>query len=209
VVMWLPVSVPQLSTAIVALLSSRRHAGALAYISGSLGTPIGADLLDFNTVRGLGAPVASVGGAGTFGIFLTGILGVLLAVIFGRAMVRKAARATEKCRPAALNCSQFRTPSALFLAVTVALPVSGQEGVSCSAAKSADCTYATVAGGGEPRPIGGSRCREQQVPSIPILWHLPGSRVEMGEARQIDPRKVPFLGECVFRPPDRRRAADC
>jgi len=93
------VFVPPLSTAIVALLSSRRHAGALAYISGSLGTPIGADLLDFNTVRGLGAPVASVGGAGTFGIFLTGILGVLLAVIFGRAMVRKAARATEKCRP--------------------------------------------------------------------------------------------------------------
>jgi uncharacterized membrane protein len=34
-------------------------------------------------VRGLGAPVASIGGAGTFdGIFLTGILAVLLAGLY-------------------------------------------------------------------------------------------------------------------------------
>jgi len=79
-----PVFVPPLSTAIVALLSSRRYARALAYISGSLGTLFGADLLSLNTMRGLGAPVASVGGAGTFdGIFLTGIPGVLLAAVFG------------------------------------------------------------------------------------------------------------------------------
>jgi hypothetical protein len=39
-------------------------------------------------VSGLGAPVASIGGAGTFdGIFLTGILAVILANLFphGRA----------------------------------------------------------------------------------------------------------------------------
>jgi len=36
-------------------------------------------------VRGLGAPVASIGGAGTFdGIFLTGILAVLLANLYAR-----------------------------------------------------------------------------------------------------------------------------
>jgi len=36
-------------------------------------------------VRGLGAPVASIGGAGTFdGIFLTGILAVLLAGLYAR-----------------------------------------------------------------------------------------------------------------------------
>lgn len=41
---------------------------------------IGADLLNLGAVRGLGAPVASIGGAGTFdGIFVTGILAVLLA----------------------------------------------------------------------------------------------------------------------------------
>jgi uncharacterized membrane protein len=79
----LPVFVPPLTTAAVALVLSRRHPGALAYISGSLGTLIGADLLNLGKVQGLGAPVASIGGAGTFdGIFLTGILGVLLASIF-------------------------------------------------------------------------------------------------------------------------------
>ena len=51
-----------------------------AYISGSLGTLIGADLLNLGKIQGLGAPVASIGGAGTFdGIFLTGIVAVLLA----------------------------------------------------------------------------------------------------------------------------------
>jgi hypothetical protein len=34
-------------------------------------------------VQGLGAPIASIGGAGTFdGVFLTGILAVLLASLF-------------------------------------------------------------------------------------------------------------------------------
>ena len=55
----------------------------LAYIGGSMGTFIGADLLNLDKVQGIGAPVASIGGAGTFdGIFLTGILAVLLASIF-------------------------------------------------------------------------------------------------------------------------------
>ncbi len=80
----LPVFVPPASAAIVALLLSRRYAAPLAYIGGSLGTLIGADLLNLDKVQGLGAPVASIGGAGTFdGIFLTGILAALLASIFG------------------------------------------------------------------------------------------------------------------------------
>ena len=80
----LPVFVPPLSAAAVALLLSRRRAGPLAYICGSFGTLIGADLLNLGKVQGLGAPVASIGGAGTFdGIFLTGILAVLIASIFG------------------------------------------------------------------------------------------------------------------------------
>jgi uncharacterized membrane protein len=75
-----PVFVPSLTTAVVALLLSRRHAAPLAYIGGSLGTLIGADLLNLDKVQGLGAPVASIGGAGTFdGIFLIGILAVLIA----------------------------------------------------------------------------------------------------------------------------------
>jgi uncharacterized membrane protein len=82
----LPVFVPPVSTAVVALLLSRRQAVPLAYIGGSLGTLIGADLLNLDKVQGLGAPVVSTGGAGTFdGIFLTGILAVLLASIFSPA----------------------------------------------------------------------------------------------------------------------------
>jgi uncharacterized membrane protein len=75
-----PILVPTVITAIVALLLSREHAAPLAYISGSLGTLIGADLLNLGNIPGLGAPVASIGGAGTFdGIFLIGILAVLIA----------------------------------------------------------------------------------------------------------------------------------
>jgi uncharacterized membrane protein len=45
-----------------------------------MGTLIGADLLNIGRLGELGAPVASIGGAGTFdGIFLTGIVAVLLA----------------------------------------------------------------------------------------------------------------------------------
>jgi uncharacterized membrane protein len=78
-----PVFFPAIVTAVVALLLSRREAAPLAYIGGSLGTLIGADLTNLDKVRGLGAPVASIGGAGTFdGIFLTGILAVLLAGLY-------------------------------------------------------------------------------------------------------------------------------
>ena len=81
----LPVFVPPASAAIVALLLSRRYAAPLAYIGGSMGTLIGADLLNLDKVQGLGAPVVSIGGAGTFdGIFLTGILAVLLASMFSQ-----------------------------------------------------------------------------------------------------------------------------
>ena len=79
----LPVFVPPISTAVVALVLSRRYAAPLAYIGGSMGTLVGADLLNLDKIQGLDAPVASIGGAGTFdGIFLTGILAVLLASIF-------------------------------------------------------------------------------------------------------------------------------
>jgi uncharacterized membrane protein len=78
-----PVFLPALATAVVALLLSRDNAAPLAYIAGSMGTLIGADLTNLDKVRGLGAPVASIGGAGTFdGIFLTGILAVLLASLY-------------------------------------------------------------------------------------------------------------------------------
>jgi len=75
-----PGLVPPLVAATTALAMSRRSAPALAYVAGSLGTLIGADLLNLGRIQGLGAPIASIGGAGTFdGIFMSGILAVLLA----------------------------------------------------------------------------------------------------------------------------------
>jgi uncharacterized membrane protein len=80
-----PVFVPVVVTAIVAVMLSREDSAPLAYIAGSLGTLIGADLTNLDKVRGLGAPVASIGGSGTFdGIFLTGILAVLFAGFYAR-----------------------------------------------------------------------------------------------------------------------------
>ena len=80
-----PVLVPLVAATIVAMLLSMRYAPALAYISGTLGTLIGADLLNLGKIQGLGAPIASIGGAGTFdGIFTTGILAVLLAGLITR-----------------------------------------------------------------------------------------------------------------------------
>ncbi|MBN2140203.1 MAG: DUF1614 domain-containing protein [Desulfovibrionaceae bacterium] len=80
----IPVLIPPLVTALTALvLVPGEVAPHVAYISGSLGTLIGADILHlFNprTRQALDAPVISIGGAGTFdGIFLTGILAVFLA----------------------------------------------------------------------------------------------------------------------------------
>jgi len=77
-----PVFIPALVAGVAALLLSRRFAPPLAYVSGSIGTLIGADLLNLDRLAGLGAPIASIGGAGTFdGIFLVGILAVLLAAL--------------------------------------------------------------------------------------------------------------------------------
>jgi uncharacterized membrane protein len=76
----IPGLIPPVVTAIVAYFIAETNVAAIAYISGSIGTLIGADLLNLDKLQGLGAPVASIGGAGTFdGIFLTGMLAVLFA----------------------------------------------------------------------------------------------------------------------------------
>jgi uncharacterized membrane protein len=75
-----PTLVPPLVAAAASLLLASGHPARAAYVGGTLGTLIGADLMNLKRLRGLGAPVASIGGAGTFdGIFVTGILAVLLA----------------------------------------------------------------------------------------------------------------------------------
>jgi len=90
----IPVFYPPVIAAIVALVLSRRFAAPLAYVCGSLGTLIGADLMHLADFRGLGAPVVSIGGAGTFdAIFVSALLGVLIAGILSRRKIAQSARA--------------------------------------------------------------------------------------------------------------------
>lgn len=75
-----PVLIPPLVAVTAAMLLAPDVRAAAAYVGGTIGTLVGADLLNLGRVRNLGAPVASIGGAGTFdGIFVTGIVAVLLA----------------------------------------------------------------------------------------------------------------------------------
>jgi uncharacterized membrane protein len=67
------------------------EAPPVAYVSGSLGTLIGADLMNLDKIKGLGTPVVSIGGAGTFdGIFVTGLFAVILASLIGSIGARRA-----------------------------------------------------------------------------------------------------------------------
>ena len=89
----LPRSLPGLGIAVPTILPGLLAVGAaallhpvalagLAYVAGTLGTPLGAGLFNLGSIRRLGAPVASVGGAGTFdGVFLAGLIAVLLAAL--------------------------------------------------------------------------------------------------------------------------------
>jgi len=75
-----PALLPGIFAALVAVLLHPAAVAGLAYAGGTLGTLLGADLVNLPKVRRLGAPVVSIGGAGTFdGVFITGIVAVLLA----------------------------------------------------------------------------------------------------------------------------------
>jgi uncharacterized membrane protein len=80
-----PALLPPLAAALSAIVlvyvfsAPQEYEALFAYVSGTLGTLIGADILNLGRVRDLGAPVASIGGAGTFdGVFLSGLIAVLL-----------------------------------------------------------------------------------------------------------------------------------
>ena len=76
----MPMLIAPVAAALIATLLDPAQRAPLAYIGGSLGVLIGADLLRLDDIRKLGTPFASIGGAGTFdGIYITGMLAVLLA----------------------------------------------------------------------------------------------------------------------------------
>lgn len=75
----MPALVAPLSAAAIALLLTPENAAPLAYVAGTLGVLIGADLMRLKDIAELHAPIAAIGGAGTFdGIFITGLIAVLL-----------------------------------------------------------------------------------------------------------------------------------
>jgi len=76
----LPAFIPPLVAAAAAILFAHGNAAPVAYISGVLGTLIGADLLNIPHLKELNSHAVSIGGAGVFdGIFLVGIVAALIA----------------------------------------------------------------------------------------------------------------------------------
>jgi uncharacterized membrane protein len=77
----MPILIAPIAAAVLAYaIGSEETRASLAYIGGTIGVLIGADLMRLGDIRRLGTPIASIGGAGSFdGIFITGLLAVLLA----------------------------------------------------------------------------------------------------------------------------------
>src|SRR2546423_891166 len=59
-----PMLVPPLAAVAVSFVLAFRRAPPVAYVSGSMGTLIGADVLNLGRIAGLGAPMISIGGGG-------------------------------------------------------------------------------------------------------------------------------------------------
>lgn len=76
----MPLMIAPLAAALLSMVIDPELAAPLAYIGGTLGVLIGADLMRLGSLPKLGATIVSIGGAGSFdGIFLSGMLAVLLA----------------------------------------------------------------------------------------------------------------------------------
>jgi uncharacterized membrane protein len=76
----MPLLVAPVAAVLVATLLDYEQRAPLAYIGGTLGVLLGADLFRLKDIRRLGGPAASIGGAGTFdGVFISGLVAVLLA----------------------------------------------------------------------------------------------------------------------------------
>ncbi|HHE75871.1 MAG: DUF1614 domain-containing protein [Thermoplasmata archaeon] len=83
----IPSFIPPLISAIVAAILfpiyTRTNPFIIAYVAGTLGTLVGADLLNWKKIPELGAPMASIGGAGVFdGVYMTGLAAVLILWLF-------------------------------------------------------------------------------------------------------------------------------
>lgn len=79
---FVPPAITALATYFVNVILPATCPTQIAYIGGTLGTLIGADLMNLNKIADVGAPSVSIGGAGTFdGVYLTGLMSVLLITL--------------------------------------------------------------------------------------------------------------------------------
>src|SRR3989441_6099432 len=97
-----PMLVPPLAAAAVSLVLAFRPAAPVAPVSGSMGTLHGADALNLGRIAELGAPMISIGGAGTFhGGFPTGNISGVFARrplrVFGPGL-RLSSKAVERAK---------------------------------------------------------------------------------------------------------------
>jgi uncharacterized membrane protein len=78
----IPAWIPPLISAGLAFLLARDNPAPVAYISGTVGTLIGADLLNWPSFKKLGSQLISIGGAGVFdGIFISGVVAALITSV--------------------------------------------------------------------------------------------------------------------------------
>ncbi len=78
----LPLFIPPLTAALIAIVLPQGPNTVIAFVSGVVGVLIGADLMNLDDLTKIQSETVSIGGAGTFdGIFLTGIVSVLIAAI--------------------------------------------------------------------------------------------------------------------------------
>lgn len=79
----IPSFIPPLTAALTSAalfsLVAETNPFIIAYVAGTLGTLVGADLLNLNKIPKLGAPMVSIGGAGVFdGVYITGVMAIFL-----------------------------------------------------------------------------------------------------------------------------------
>lgn len=76
----IPAFIPPIVAALSALIFARENPSPVAYISGVLGTLIGADIIRLPKIKEMETAFLSIGGAGVFdGIFLVGIISALIS----------------------------------------------------------------------------------------------------------------------------------
>jgi uncharacterized membrane protein len=76
----MPGMIPPLMAATSALLFAPEHATPVAFVAGTFGPLVGADLLHLREIERMETGMVSIDGAGTFdGIILSGIVALYLA----------------------------------------------------------------------------------------------------------------------------------